>query len=99
MEQKFYSFLGLARRAGKVLLGYDMLERYKGKIYAAVTASDAAERTIRNIERLCADVECVSCDCTKAELGKLLGVREVSVAAITDKGFAEQIILNGKRSK
>jgi len=32
-------------------------------------------------------------------LGKLLGVREVSVAGITDKGFAEQIILNARRSK
>ena len=99
MEQKFYSFLGLARRAGKVLLGYDMLERYRGKIYAAVTASDAAERTLRNTARLCADVECIATDCTKSELGKLLGVREVSVAGITDKGFAEQIILNARRSK
>lgn len=99
MEPKFISFLGLARRAGKLLLGLDLLERSRIRIYALVFAEDASEKTVKNAKYHSPEAVCVETDLTKAEFGRLMGVKETAVAAVTDKGFAEQILKNARRSQ
>lgn len=84
-----YALLGFARRAGKIVLGYDSISRLKQRKFLILLASDAAERTKEHIMRLQREV--LSVPLTKAELGALLGAGEVSAAAVVDPQFADGI--------
>ena len=80
------STLGLARRAGKVLLGADSVKSGRGPVPLLVFAADASPR----VKRCLSDRTdpSVTLTFTKAELGCAVGCKEVAVLAITDAGFA-----------
>lgn len=91
---KLLSFLGLARRAGKLSLGNDpVLEAMtKQEAKLVLTACDLSPRTLRNIEGAATRTNtplrqiAVPMD----ELGFALGKR-VGVVAVNDNGFAVKI--------
>ena len=97
-EQQFndrlLSFLGIARRAGRLSLGFDSVcdSVRKGESRMILTASDASQGTLRRLRNHLpedfADVYQLPCgiDRIDAALGK--GVRLISV---NDKGFANKI--------
>lgn len=89
MNKKFCSFLGLARKSGNLIIGFDNIEKRKSKAKLLVSACDASARTEKNIELL--SIPLIRTDLKKTELGKLLGCSEVSVAAVSDNNFAEQL--------
>jgi len=82
----FLSTLGLARRAGKLLLGVDSLTAYRKSVALIVYASDASPR----VKRALADRTDLSVTpgLTKAQLGRAVGCKEAAVVAVTDAGFA-----------
>ena len=47
----FLTTLGLARRAGKLILGWDRIDEYSGHISFCVVANDASERTVLNAKK------------------------------------------------
>ena len=89
MDKKFGSLLGFARKSGNVILGLDTLEKKPAKAKLIISASDASERTKRNIGFL--QRPHIEVEMTKEELGKLLGCGNVAVVGITDENFATQL--------
>ena len=53
-NEKLSGFLGLARKAGKLVFGFDMTVEsiQKGTAKAVLLSSDCSERTARNIKRI-----------------------------------------------
>ncbi|MDF2684853.1 MAG: ribosomal protein L7Ae family protein [Clostridia bacterium] len=97
MNNKFIGMLGIARKARKVILGYDNIIKNKRAVLLLVLSDGAADRTKKNVEAL--DKQVLKVDMTKTELGKVFGAGEVSVAAITDDGIAKQLIENVKNGE
>ena len=89
MNKKFGSLLGFARKSGNVILGLDALGKKPEKAKLIISASDASERTKRNIGLLRRPH--VEVKMTKEELGKLLGCGNVAAVGITDGNFASQL--------
>ena len=105
MENKVNSrlsgMLGFAMRAGKVIIGTDlvcasMAKRGKDKAKIILIAADASEGTKKKIifKSEYYGVEAVVSNIDASELGRLLGKLYAPAAvAITDDRFAEQISL------
>lgn len=89
MENKILSMLGLARRANKVILGLDNIIKYKARCKILVLAADASDRTKRNATDL--ELETISLQLTKAEIGRALGCEGVAVLGVTDSEFANAV--------
>jgi ribosomal protein L7Ae-like RNA K-turn-binding protein len=86
--------LGLARRAGKLILGADGVETAirQSKIRAVIVAEDASKATASTIMDL-AQKHSVPFFMvySKDQLGELMGRRELAVMGITDPSFADGI--------
>lgn len=82
----FLSTLGLARRAGKLLLGVDSVSSYRKTATLLVFASDASPRVKRAL--VGREDPSVTTDYTKEQLGRAVGCKEAAVIAVADAGFA-----------
>ena len=84
MSEKALRMLGLARRAGKLILGSDASADAVrgGKAYLAIMASDASDRTKKLIKNKCTSFHVPLfefSDC--ATLGSRLGKSDISAPA------------------
>ncbi len=94
MNEQVLGFLGLMRRAGALAVGaedaFDMARENKARMLAI--ASDVAENTVSAMKNAAAQREegipLIKLDCTKRELGHVLGVKECAALAVLDTGFA-----------
>lgn len=103
---RILGMIGLAKKAGKIVCGTDaVIEAItsgdpKRKPALTVCASDASERTKKQLADKCAyhSVTLITVDVTKDELALSVGKKDgqMSACAITDRGIAEKIILLGK---
>lgn len=85
------SFLGLAKRAGKLAAGEDavLAALQTGKVRLLVLAQDAGEHTARRMEfRSQGRLPILTLQSGKAQLGAALGWEQCAVAAFTDLGMA-----------
>ena len=93
-EDKVYGWLGLARKAGKLVAGDALCEDAlaRRKAWLIVLASDAGANTVERFGALCekAGVERILFG-TKAELGHRLGRDTYAVIAVLNRSFANQI--------
>ncbi len=85
------SFLGLAKRAGRLVSGEDAVQEAAeaGKIRLLILASDAGDKTARHTEHQSGGklpIAYLASD--KAALGAALGWQSCAVAAVTDLGMA-----------
>ncbi len=89
MNNTFLSTLGLARRAGKLLLGVESVQSYRKPVALLIYASDASPR----VKRALSDRRELSLfpEFTKEQLGRAVGCKEAAVIAVTDAGFAGTI--------
>ena len=91
---KLLSMLGLARKAGKLKMGYDpSVESIRsGKAALAIAAGDISEKTYKNLafeaERM--GVPAIKLQATMQEINEAYGIR-AGVMALTDSGFANAI--------
>jgi ribosomal protein L7Ae-like RNA K-turn-binding protein len=95
--QRIKGMLGFARRAGKTVIGFDLSARAlaRGEARLLLTASDASDATKKRVGTKCEfyRTESVTVDISGEELGALLGKSgAVMVVAVTDKGFADEIL-------
>jgi len=91
ISEKSKSYLGLARRAGKLAIGQDKtLQAIRVRESALVILSEdcgtAAERKIRGKAKT-ASVKVLTLG-TRTELGQAIGLAPVSALAVLDRGFA-----------
>jgi len=94
MNDKALRMLGLARRAGKLVLGSDASADAVrgGKAYIVVVAEDASDRTKKLLHNKCHSFHVPLYEFSDCEtLGMKLGKSAISVIAVSDKSFAKAI--------
>ena len=94
-DERRYSFLGFAQKAGKIVSGENTVEaKIKDKrTCGLIVAADAPEPTKEKMERLAVQRRIpVLFFGEKARLGNAIGKSPRNVVLILDKNFAEQIL-------
>lgn len=95
MNNGFLQFLGLTKRSGKILEGYNKCEDSvkKGKIKLLIISKDCSENTKDKFLRYClnSSIDVIEC-CSGEVLGKALGREEVNIIGILDSGMSEKLI-------
>ena len=92
---KFFNFLGLAKRSKNLLEGYSKCNegKRKQKIYLFIISKDASDSTKRKFINYCVINEIPYIhDFLKEELGEALGREEIKILALTDKNMAEKLL-------
>ena len=93
-EEKTYSLIGLATRAGKVVSGDDstLLELKRGNVELVIVAQDASDNTKKLFKDKCAyrNIPQISFS-TKLQLGLCIGKAPRAAMGIKDKNFAKRI--------
>ncbi len=89
---KILSLLGLSYRAGKLLLGENVLDNMK-EVKLLILAADASEKTKERYAKKCAfyHIGCIDRYDSEA-LSKALGKRGIKAAGLTDEGFRDAIL-------
>ncbi len=94
MNDKILGLLGLARRAGRLQIGFEASAEAveKGKSKLLILASDTAQRTEKELRFLSRDkeIDIIRIENTKAELSKAVGT-SVGALAVCDENFAERV--------
>lgn len=92
---KLLSSVSLSKRAGKLLLGFDVVKGavFEGKAAIVLFASDLSEKTRRSMERICEEYEVATASLpfTLDELFMEVGKR-AGVLAISDRGLADLVV-------
>ncbi len=93
-QNKFLSTLGLARRAGKLSFGYDMVSENLHQTEMIFFASDLSERTRNSIlqKAMRHGVVCRDIPMNMAEISYAIGTKPVGIVSIMDKGFADLLV-------
>jgi len=93
-ENKVYSFIGLAKKAGAVITGEWLTEMAlkKGKVCLVIITEDASRNTRKKIEAALynRDIPLIEFG-HKEKMGQSLGKSFLSVISVTDRGFADRI--------
>ena len=95
MRNKFLNFLGLAKRAGNILDGYNKCEEVIGKkkIYLIIFSNELSERSKSKFVKLCEKYQIPYIDgFSKEELGFSIGKKEINIVGIIDKNMAEKLL-------
>ena len=91
-SNELLSFLGLMRKAGRLVPGEENSRRTVrgGKAVLILLASDASPNAVKRAEGFSAAGSCPLMRLTvdRNALGDALGVAPFSIAAVTDSGFA-----------
>ncbi len=96
-NQRLLGMLGFAMRAGKLIIGTEMVckaMKKKGSVLLVAVASDASEGTRKKISSKCEfyGIKTVQINMRTDELGAHLGKTYTpACVGIADRGFAEQI--------
>ena len=94
MEKRTYSFLGIAQKAGKLLLGESACEKgiSKGIVSITIVAQDASDNTKKKFNNACIYRNIpIRLFGEKEKLGKVTGKVITAVICVTDSGFAQKI--------
>lgn len=94
MNDRILSFLGLCRRAKKLVIGAETAEKSvrEGKSLLVLYASDAAPNSLKRVRRACGEqgVAVRQLHCDKQALSLALG-RLSAVVSVEDRGFADRL--------
>ncbi|MBQ1977591.1 MAG: ribosomal L7Ae/L30e/S12e/Gadd45 family protein [Ruminococcus sp.] len=94
MNDRLLSFLGLCRRAGKLVIGNDPLREAieTGKALLVLVASDISENTLKKVNAAVSagNVPYYKVNRTKDEISFSLG-KTCACLAVIDEGFAEKL--------
>lgn len=93
-QNKVFSMLGLATKAGRIASGEFMTERSvkKGKACLVIVGTDASDNTKKNFRNMCAFYRVPYFEYgTKEELGRAMGKEMRACLAVCDDGFAKSL--------
>ena len=95
MNDRLLSFLGICRRAGKVVIGNDPVREAieTDKAFLVMVASDISGNTLKKINTAVneGNVPCYTVNRTKDEISFSLG-KACACLAVIDKGFADKFV-------
>lgn len=97
MNEKILSFLGLARRAGRLAPGHDAAIEsiVKNKAKLCVLCLDASERLEREIRHACSyggkNIPVIKSGFSAGELSKAIGTK-AAVVSVNDEGFSKKLL-------
>ncbi len=94
--QKLAGLLGMARRAGRLSIGFDAAinAAKDGKAFLLLTSLDASAKTVKECAFIAntKDVSVMTLPFDKAALAAAIGMHKpVAVVAVCDEGFAKAI--------
>lgn len=91
LNNLFLTTLGLARRAGKLVYGFESCVENAPAIKLLFLANDSSQRTQQSIKSIFEEyeTEIISLDYSKNELAYAIGTKPVGVIGIIDSGFAK----------
>ena len=96
MDNKTLNYLALAKKGRLVELGEEPVGAAARalKAHLIVVAGDASDHTWRRAKSFAAgtDQQCVRLDCTKEELGFVVGRTSLAIAAVTDVQLALALV-------
>ena len=91
---KFFNFLGLAKRSGNIIEGYSKCDEARNKraIFLFIISNDASSSTKKKFKNHCLtkNIALIE-DFSKEKLGFSIGSEEVKILAITDKNMANKL--------
>ena len=93
---KFFNFLGLAKRSGSLVEGYSRCneQRNKKDFYLVIISDDASNTTRKKFKNHCIEKNILLIeDFSKEELGNPIGREEIKILAIDNKNMAEKLML------
>ena len=100
-QQKAYNLIGIAKKAGKIIAGTEMvvesIRAKKKNVKAVFISCDASQNTLKRITNTSDHykIPAFKTEIDKASLGRITGASgERSVIGITDEGLAKAIISN-----
>lgn len=99
MDEKIFSLLGLARRAGKLSLGHDAVIQsvVKNRAKLCLASGETSERLRRELEHACSfkdkNIPFFTLPCGMEKLSKAVGTK-IGVLSVDDEGFAAAIQKN-----
>jgi predicted RNA-binding protein YlxR (DUF448 family) len=98
LSRRFYDGLGLARRAGLIVMGFDQVQASLGRSGPAVllAAADGAEDGRRKLRHLAPALPLVVAG-PRATLGAALGREELVHAALAPGKLAERLLRDARR--
>ena len=92
---KFFNFLGLAKRSGNLIEGYSKCDEQRNRrsFYLVIVSDDASDSTKKKFKNHCIEKKIPLIeDFSKEELGNPIGREELKVLAVVDKNMAEKLI-------
>ena len=96
MESKVLNYLALAKKGRLVELGEEPVGAAARalKAHLIIVAADASDHTWRRAKSFAAgtDQQCIRLDCTKDEMGFVVGRTSLAIAAITDVQLAVALV-------
>ena len=96
MDNKYLNYLALARKGRLVEVGEEPVgAAARGlKAHLILVAADASDHTWRRAKSFAAgtDQQCIRLDCTKEEMGFVVGRQSLAIAAITDVQLALALV-------
>ncbi len=100
MDDRFVSLLGLCKKAGRLVMGFDPVKEalLRGQAYLVLLSADLSPKSAKEAEFLCRqdNIPVVTTDLTMDQIWYCLGKRS-GVLAITDKGFSEKLAETARR--
>ncbi|MEK8130188.1 YlxQ family RNA-binding protein [Paenibacillus filicis] len=95
MNKRFFSNLGLAMRAGKIITGEEaVIESVRsGEAKLVIVAEDASENTLKKINDKCSHYQVpIHQYGSREQLGGSIGKETRVVIAVADEGFARLLL-------
>ena len=104
MDNKLAGLLGIARRSGHILLGFDAVRAalLAGRAQLVLLASDCSPKTEKELRFAGQEKNCpiVKMDGSKEELSAALGLQKpVAAVATDDRGFAAAMQKHSTQTK
>lgn len=95
MKSKFLQFLGLTKKAGKLIEGYNNCEEAlkRGKVRLIVLSTDLSKNTMEKFEAYHNKFSTTIIKAyTKEELGSILGRSEINVLCVIDEKMSKKLM-------
>ena len=94
-QPQWFSFLGLAARARKLVTGEELVvkEIRKNKIFLVIVANDASDSTRKKLQDKCNYYNVkIKFIADREMLGQAIGKHERVVVGVNDEGFAKKLL-------
>ncbi|MEY7999626.1 ribosomal L7Ae/L30e/S12e/Gadd45 family protein [Clostridium sp. Mt-5] len=103
MTDKFLQFMGLTKRAGKLVEGYNICENIikKNKLYFVIMSRDISKNTCKKfLNYSCSyNVPVIKTQYSKEQLGGAIGLKEINIIGISDNKMGKVLFELWKKNE